>query len=127
MTRVIQSGSLVRDQVDLYNPLGGFVRATGVTTAGVSVTLFVNNLLTVWPVIDGTLVADSSISSGNVYFNEIFGSPGFYQFRFFPDRVGYWKFVFGVTLTTSEVIKEYDSIVTSQTNTPGSLNASFIK
>lgn len=127
MGRTVTAGALARDQVDIYNPPNGFTRSTGVVSAGVSVTCFVNNAPVSWPVADGTSVQDSSISAGMVYFNEIAGSPGFYALRFFPDRVGYWRLVVSIASTSVEAIKEYDVISAPQGNASGGLNATFVK
>jgi hypothetical protein len=82
----------------------------------------VNNQILSWPLLDGTAVADSSISAGNVYFNEIIGAPGFYSLRFFPDRVGYWRI--SVVASSFESLLEFD--VNPASAQSSGLIASFI-
>lgn len=127
MGRTVSAGVLVRDQLDIYNPPSSFTRSTGVVPSGISVTAFVNNAAVAWPLADGTAVADSSVSAGTVYFNEIPGSAGFYSLKFFPDRVGFWRFVIRIAATSTEVVKEYDVVPSQQVNASSGLNASFLR
>ncbi len=128
MSRLLPSASLIRDQVDYYDPTGSVNRALGVTFSQITLQIFVDNSKLLWPIVDGTLTADSSISAGTVYLNGVSGSPGFYSLRFFPDKVGFWKLSLLNTTFNQEVIKEYD-VVPAGTFGPTSsgLNASFFK
>jgi len=94
MGRLISAGALAYEQLDFFFPAGSVSRATGIVPSDLVLTAFVNNVLLAWPLEDGAAVADSSISAGKVYFNEIAGSPGYYSVRFFPDRIGYFRFSF---------------------------------
>ncbi len=67
-----------------------------------------NNSVLFWPLVDGSSVPDSSVVAGNVYFNEIASCPGFYSVRFFPDRVGFFRFVFLHSGYSIEVEKDFD-------------------
>lgn len=128
MSRLLPSASLIRDQVDYYNPSGSTNRAIGITFSQITLQIFVDNSKLLWPIVDGTLIADSSISAGNVYLNEIPGSPGYYSIRFFPDKIGFWKLSILNTTLNQEITKEYD-IVPAGTFGPTSsgLNASFFR
>lgn len=126
MSRSISAASLVRDQIDLYDPPGSITRVAGVTAAAVSVTVFANNTPIPWPIQDGSVIPDSTISAGIVYFNEIVGSPGFYSFRFFPDRIGFWRLVFSIPVIPAEVIREFDIVSSKMLAPANGLNASFI-
>ena len=110
MSRIITTGALALDQLDIFFPVQSFTRMRGVLFSGVSVDVFVNNVKLPWSIADGTLVQDSTISSGSVYFNEINTSVGFYSVRFYPDRIGFWRFVYKVPVYGLEVIKEYDIV-----------------
>jgi hypothetical protein len=125
MGRSVSSATLVNDQIDLYDPPGGIVRAVGVLPADVSVLVFSNNVYLPWTVLDGLTTPDSSISSGFVYFNEIPGSPGFYSVRFYPDRTGFWKLVYSVPTLPAEVIREFDVSPSGLSSSANGLNASF--
>jgi hypothetical protein len=83
----------VRGPLDFYSPPNSYVRLPGVTVGSLSASLFLNNVLVPWPLLDGSSVPDSALSAGSVLFNEIQGAPGFYSVRFFPDRTGYWRVV----------------------------------
>ena len=127
MSRLIAAGTVVYDQPDFFNPPG--VRAVGVVPANLSLTLFLNNGLLSWPLIDGSAVADSSVSSGSIYFNEISGSNGYYSIRFFPHQIGFWRLIIKHSAFNQEVIKKYDIIASgslSPTGTSG-LNAAFVR
>lgn len=124
MSRSLPAASLIIDQLDLYNPPGSITRIAGVLAADLSVSVFSNNTIMSWPIQDGSLTPDSSISSGIVYFNEIVGQPGFYSIRFFPSRIGFWRLIFSIPSITAEIVKEFD--ISSQSSGPANgLNASF--
>jgi len=123
MARSVFSGSLFRGQVDFYFPFGSPNRVTGLNISNISYKLFFNNSPLLWALSDGTSVADSSISSGLVYFNEIPGEPGYYSYRLFPDKIGYWRIVFASSLSSNEYVCDFDTI--GQSNSSSGLNASF--
>jgi hypothetical protein len=108
MGRLISAGALAYEQLDFFFPSGSISRATGITASDLRMSLFVNNTFLHWDLTDGAAVPDSAISSGHVYFNEISGSPGYYSVRFFPDRVGYFRFVFIHSAYSIELEKEFD-------------------
>jgi hypothetical protein len=126
MSRLVSAAALIYDQIDLYSAPN--VRATGVFASAITVNAFVNNIYLPWAVVDGTTVADSAITAGVIYFNQITGSPGFYAIRFFPDMIGYWRLIFEDTALSTEVIKDYDVVPARVFTSVGgnSLNASFV-
>jgi hypothetical protein len=128
MGRLLPAGSIIRDQLDFFFPLGSIIRVTGMTIASLSNVVFVNNSPLAWPLQDGSLVPDVSIVAGAIYFNELAGNPGYYAIRFFPDRVGFWRITFTNSGIGTEIIKEYD-VVPAGTFTPGlsGLNAQFTR
>lgn len=99
---------------------------SGIGISQLSLAVFVDNGLLAWPLVDGSLVPDSSVSAGTVYFNEISGSPGFYSVRFFPDRTGYWRIVIGNAALGAEVVKEFDVVPANPIGPPNGLNATFL-
>ena len=107
-------------------PAGSINRVVGESYTSLALSIFSNNVALPWPLADGTLVADSSISAGTVYFNQITGSPGYYSVRFFPDRVGFWRLILREATLGEQVILSYD--VTHARPGPASneLNASFV-
>lgn len=117
MSRQVHAQSVVYDQVDFF--LG--TNRVSVPIGSLQTKLFVNNVLLPWTLEDGTLVPDSSIVSTKIYYNEISGSPGYNNIRFFPDRVGFWRL--NVIWSTTEIIKEYD--ILGAKSFSGGLNASF--
>lgn len=127
MGRLLSAAALVRDQIDLYLPPGSVNRAQGYSVSGLSLALFFNNALVAWPLVDGSLVPDSSVSAGTVYFNEIQGSPGFYAVRFFPDSVGFWRVVLTAANIQTERILEYDIAPAGSKSGQGGLIASFVE
>jgi hypothetical protein len=123
MSRSIPSGVLFRGQVDFYTSFS--VRAVGVVSTDLTSNLFFNNSLLFWPLMNGTSVQDSSISSGNIYFHEIVGSPGFYSVRLFPNAIGFWRLVLNSSTLLEEDVLEFD-VFPAAANSPG-LIASFNK
>jgi len=129
MSRLIAAGSVIYDQPDFYSPSGTINRISGIVVANLSLTLFVNNGLLGWPLVDGTTIPDSSIASGSVYFNEIPGSNGYYSLRFYPHQIGFWRFIVVHSAFSIEVIKEFDVIAAGSLKPTSSsgLNASFVR
>ena len=108
MSRLVSAGTLIFDQVDIFLPNQPSIRVEGLTSATITITAFVNNAALTWPLQNGTGVADSAVSAGGIYFNEISGSPGHYSLRFFPDRVGYWKINVRSAANLVEIPREYE-------------------
>lgn len=125
MSRLVPAASLIRDQVDFYDPPGSVTRATGISVGDIIVTVFANNVALAWTTLDGTAVPDSSISAGTVYFNEIPGNPGFYSIRFFPDRIGFWRIVVSDSAISAESVREFDVAPAGTFSPSNGLNASF--
>lgn len=122
VVRSVVGGCLLKDQVDILSPGGGVVRQTGVTVTGISASLFINNGLASYPLVDGTNITDSNVTPGSIFFNEISGSPGYYSVRFLPTIPGYWRLSFAVL--NQLIIKEYD-VLHNNSQTSSGLIASF--
>lgn len=129
MSRLIAAGAVIYEQLDFYYPPSSITRPTGIVSANLSSTLFVNNGILSWPLVDGSLVADSSISAGSLYFNTISGAAGFYSLRFFPHMVGFWRIIIKHASYSIEIIKDYDVVPSGSFKPSGSsgLNASFVR
>lgn len=110
MARTITAGKVAFNQADFFDSGN---RKTGVTWADVQLSVFLNGSAVSWPITDGTFVADSSVNSGLVYFNEVVGSSGFYLVRFFPDRIGYWRLVLRHRVLGQESTCEFDVVSAS--------------
>lgn len=126
MGRLLSAGSIVRAQADFFLPAASVNRITGLTAAGLTLKLFADNAAISWPLVDGSTVADSSISAGTVYFNEISGSPGFYSVRLFPDRIGFWRVILTNVSIQTERILELDIVPSGKSGQTG-LIATFLK
>lgn len=127
MSRIISAGSIAYSHADFYQPNGSITRLSGIVPANLSLSLFSNSTVLAWPLLDGSNITDSDISSGTVYFEEIVGASGFYLVRFFPDRIGFWRMVLTDQVLLEEVITEYDVVPAGVFKTaPGAgLSASF--
>lgn len=125
MGRLVQSNQAVRSQADFFG-VDHFTRVTGLTTSQVSSTLFFNNVLQPWILTDGTILSDTQLSSGNVYWNEIPGSPGFYSVRFVPFAVGYWRVVLTYPTGSQTVSNDFDVVAVPPPVDDG-LKTSFIR
>ncbi len=123
--RIVQQNQVVYDQVDFFQS-DGFTRVTGLTASTVSLNAFFENVAQPWPLTNGLTVLDAQVASGYVYFNEVPGSPGYYNIRWRPNAVGYWRLL--ITYTPGQQIEaqDYDVIATFPTIETG-LTASFIK
>jgi hypothetical protein len=129
MSRLLAAGTVIYDQLDFYSPSSTINRINGIVVANLSLLVFVNNGLTSWPLADGTSIPDSSISSGSIYFNEIAGSDGYYNLRYFPNQIGFWRMIVIHSAYSIEIVKEYDIIASGSLKpTSGTgLNASFVR
>jgi hypothetical protein len=129
MSRLVAAGAVIHDQLDFFLPLTSINRLTGVVVANLTFSQFVNSSELAWPLADGSAVADSSISSGTVYFHEISGNPGFYSIRFLPDRIGFWRLIFRNASIGAEPIKEFDVVASGSLKPTSSsgLVASFVQ
>lgn len=110
--RIVQINNVVLDQADFFES-DGFTRTVGLVP-GVDLTLqlFFKNELQPWPFIDGSTVNDSQVTSGNVFWVEVPGSPGIYNVRFRPNAIGYWRLL--ITFESGEQIMAQDYDVSSQ-------------
>jgi hypothetical protein len=123
--RIVQNNATVIDQPDFFQS-DGFTRLSGLTPSQLTLQLFFNNAIQPWGLVDGTTVPDAQVASGNVYFNEIPGSAGFYNVRFRPIGVGYWRVILTYTSVPQIQAQDYDVVNNLSTPTPG-LVASFMK
>lgn len=123
--RVVQQNQVVYDQVDYFQS-DGFTRVTGLTYSGVILNTFFENVAQPWPLSNGLLVTDAQVASGYVYFNEVPGSPGYYNIRWRPNAIGYWRLL--VTYVPGQQIEAQDyDVVAGYPVVETGLSASFIK
>ncbi len=130
MGRIVSAGAVIASQLDFFISAGSISRVVGIPVANLSLKVFFNNALLSWTLADGTLVSDSSISAGTVYFNEVSGSSGYYSLRTFFDRVGFWRLIVVNASLSVETIIEYDVLPAgafSSGSGGGGLIASFTK
>ncbi len=115
--RIVQSGVVVFDQVDIVNPAWSNNRINGLTIESVDVTVFINNKRKYMQIVDGSTVLDQFITTNSIYFNEINGSPGYYSVRFFSDSVGFMRVILSVKPNASEHILSYDIVAKQVSDT----------
>jgi hypothetical protein len=123
--RIVQQNQVVYDQVDFFQS-DGFTRITGLTYTGVVLNTFFENLAQPWPLADGLTVTDAQVASGYVFFNEVPGSPGYYNVRWRPNAIGFWRLL--ITYVPGQQIEAQDyDVISSAPAIEGGLSASFIK
>lgn len=120
--RVIPANTLVYDQLDWFQG-DFFTRISGLTVSDIALTLFVNNALTVWPLLTGVGVTDAQVKAGNVYFQEL--TSGFYGIRFKPNALGYWRLDFRYAAGVQAIALDYDAVTKLDTAATG-LHATFV-
>ncbi len=123
--RQVYANQVVFDQVDFFQP-DGFTRVTGLTPAQLTCQLFSNNILMSWPLTTAVGVTDAQVASGRVYWAEISGSAGFYNVRWRPNAVGYWRLIITYPGGTQIAAEDYDVLNQPQTVAQG-LKASFVR
>lgn len=124
--RLVQINQVILDQVDFFEA-DGYTRKAGLAI-GTDLTheVFFDNDLQPWPMIDGTTVTDAAVRSGNIYFNEVPGSPGFYNVRFRPNALGYWRVLINYPAGTQIMGQDYDVVAQVPAAETG-LRASFTR
>ena len=124
--RLVQVNQVIIDQVDYFEP-DGYTRVVGLTIAAdLTHEFFFDNVLQPWPMIDGSAVADAAVRSGNIYFHEVPGSPGFYNVRFRPNALGYWRLLINYAAGTQIMGQDYD-VVAQVPQAETGLRASFTR
>jgi len=123
--RVVQANQVVLDQVDFFQS-NGFTRVVGLVPASLVSQIFYNNVLQPWPLVSGLGVMDAQVVSGWIYFNEVAGAPGFYNVRFRPNALGYWRNILTYPAGQQMGAQDYDVVQSAPAMEQG-LNASFIK
>ena len=123
--RIVQINQVVFDQADFFEA-DGFTRKTGLGLADLTHQVFFENDLQPWPLVDGTTVLDSQVRSGQVYWLEVSGSPGFYDIRWRPNATGYWRILITYVAGTQIMGQDFDVVSQVPAGETG-LRASFTK
>jgi hypothetical protein len=122
--RIVQANQVVLDQADFFQG-DGFTRVTGLIPSAVVSQIFYENTQQPWPLISGDGVTDAQVVAGNVYFHEVPGSPGFYNVRFRPNTLGYWRNLLAYPVGKQVLAQDFD--VRRAEAEPGGLTASLIR
>ena len=123
--RLVRNNEVVLDQAD-YFASDGFTRVTGLTVTQLQCVIFFNNAVQPWIFQSGANITDAQIASGKVYWVEVPGSPGYYNVRFRPNAVGYWRLL--ITYTAGDQIMGQDYDVTgAPANVDVGLHSAFVK
>jgi hypothetical protein len=123
--RLVQANQVVLDQADFFQP-DGFTRVTGLIPSSLVSQIFYNNVIQPWPLVSGLGITDAQVTAGRIYFNEVPGNPGFYNVRFRPNALGFWRNL--LTYPPGQQISAQDfDVVHSGPVMEGGLTASFIK
>jgi hypothetical protein len=123
--RLVRINQTIIDQADFFEP-DGYTRTTGLTITDLTSQVFYNNLLQSWPLVDGSTVSDSQVTTGFLYFHEIAGSAGNYSVRFRPNSSGYWRTILYYVVGTQILAQDYD-VTAEPIQVSGGLKANFSK
>lgn len=123
--RLVQINQVVFDQADFFEP-DGFTRKTGLGLTDLTHEVFFENDLMPWPLVDGSAVSDAQVTSGKVYWHEVPGSPGFYNVRWRPNAIHYWRLLITYTAGTQIMAQDYDVVAQVPAAETG-LRASFTR
>jgi hypothetical protein len=105
--RIVLTNAVVLDQADFFED-DNFTRIPGLTTGDLTVQVFFNNSAMPWTLVVGDAVTDALVRSGQVYFSEI--QSGFYNIRFRPNAVGFWRLVLTYPVGEKTVTQDYDVV-----------------
>jgi len=123
--RLIQINQVVFDQADFFQ-FDGFTREIGLAPINLGYEVFHKNILQPWPLVDGTTIADASVTAGRIYWNEVGGSPGIYNVRWRPNALGYWRLLITFAGGTQIMAQDYD-VVEQAAQISSGLRTSFVK
>jgi hypothetical protein len=123
--RIVQANQVVLDQVDFFHP-DGFTRVTGLVPSSIVSQIFYNNVQQPWPLVSGFGVTDAQVVAGKIYFNEVSGNPGFYNVRFRPNALGFWRNLLTYPAGQQIAAQDFDVVQSAPAIEQG-LHASFIK
>lgn len=124
--RLIQINQVVFDQADYFQS-DGFTREVGLGAGDLTHEVFYRNILQLWPLVDGTLISDAAIKSGNLYWNEVPGSPGFYNVRWRPNALGYWRILTTWAGPPAQIMAQDYDVVDQPVASSSGLRSTFIK
>jgi len=122
--RVVQANEVVLDQADFFAG-DGFTRVVGLIPSDLVSTIFYENEAQPWPLLSGVGVTDEQVVSGNVYVHEVPGQPGYYNVRFRPNTLGYWRNLLSYPAGKQVLAQDFDVKQSLPTGT-GGLSASLI-
>lgn len=123
--RIVRNNETILDQADFFLS-DGFTRVTGITISQISMRLFYVGLPQPWVLANGLGVTDTQVAAGRVYWNEIPGAPGYYNVRFIPNAVGYWRLLITYPAGTQISAQDYD-VIDPQSAIETGLKTSFNK
>jgi hypothetical protein len=123
--RIVQINQVVFDQADFFEA-DGFTRKVGLGIVDLVSQVFFENELQPWPLVDGSTVTDAQVRSGQLYWTEVPGSPGFYDIRWRPNATGYWRILTTYTAGTQIMGQDFDVVSQVPAGETG-LRASFTK
>jgi hypothetical protein len=123
--RVVYNNQTILDQADFFMS-DGFTRVTSLSIVQVSASLFYLNQPQPWVLTSGLGVTNAQIAAGKVYWNEIPGAPGYYNVRFIPNAIGYWRLLITYPAGTQIAAQDYD-VIDTPPGTETGLKASFNK
>lgn len=107
-SRFVQINQVIFDQVDIFQS-DFFNPVTGLVPSDVELSVFWNNTLVSWPLVDGSSVIDTQVVAGSIYWNEL--TTGAYGVRLFPNNLGHWNLIFKFSPSPSQVISlAYDVV-----------------
>lgn len=109
--QLIQINQVVFDQPDFFEA-DDFTRKVGLAVGDLTHEVFFNNVRQPWTLIDGSPTLDSQVRTGVIYWTEISGCPGFYNVRWRPNAIGYWRVLLTYTAGTQIVGQGYDVMAT---------------
>jgi hypothetical protein len=104
-TRSVQANQVVFDQIDLFSA-DQYTRIPGVSASNVTLTLFFNNTLVSWPLVEGASISDGQVVSGSVYWTALPNQA--YGVRFFPKALGHWNLAIDYPGTSQIISLDYD-------------------
>jgi hypothetical protein len=123
--RLVYANQVVHDQADFFQS-DGFTRVTGLTLVQLQMSVFFNNVVQPWHFVTGVGITDAQVASGKIYWSELPTNPGFYNVRWRPNALGYWRLIITYPAGQQIMGQDYD-VVPGGVTVDSGLRESFIK
>ncbi len=122
--RQVTANQTISDQADFFTG-DDFTRVTNLAVTDIQLKVFWDNQLQPWALTDGSLINNTQVVAGFVYWTSIPGALGYYAVRWRPMATGYWRIALNYTSGAQFTLLDYDVLAEPSSGPQTGLRASF--